>query len=70
MLTSPSAIVAGSGAAAWYLHPEVAPWPPLDAVPILDLIELRNPGAYLLFSGHGGVDAFAHRICQCDPRAA
>ena len=49
MLTGRSAIAAGAGAAAWYLHPEFAPWPPSGAVPILDLIELRNPGAYLLF---------------------
>ena len=49
MLTGRSAIAAGAGAAAWYLHPEFAPWPPFGAVPILDLIELRNPGAYLLF---------------------
>ena len=49
MLTARSAIAAGAGAAAWYLHPEFAPWPPSGTVPILDLIELRNPVAYALF---------------------
>ena len=34
---------------AWYVHPEHAPWPAPGSVPILDLIALRNPGAYLLF---------------------
>ena len=37
-----SVISAGAGAAAWHLHPELAPWPPSGTVPILDLIELRT----------------------------
>ena len=37
-----------AGMLAWYVHPQHVPWPGPGSVPILDLIALRNPGAYLL----------------------
>ena len=48
-MTARTAVAVMAGTAAWYLHPQHSPWPAPGTVPILDLIELRNPGAYLLF---------------------
>ena len=47
-MTARTAVAVMAGTAAWYVHAQLAPWPAPGAVPILDLVELRNPGAYLL----------------------
>ena len=43
--------VAGEGTVARCLQAQHSPWPAPGAVPILDMIELRDPGAYLLLRG-------------------
>ncbi len=48
MLTARSSLAVAAGTAAWYLHVQYAPWPARGTVPVLDLIELRDPAAYLL----------------------
>ena len=48
MLTVRTAVAVAAGASVWYLQPHYAPWPASGTVPILDLVELRNPGAYLV----------------------
>ena len=48
MLTVRTAVAVATGASVWYLQPHYAPWPASGTVPILDLVELRNPGAYLV----------------------
>ena len=47
-MTARTAVAVMAGTVAWYLHPQHSPWPAPGTVPILDMIELRNPGAYLL----------------------
>ena len=47
-MTARTAVAVMAGMVAWYMHPQHAPWPAPGSVPILDLIALRNPGAYLL----------------------
>ena len=47
-MTARTAAAVMAGSAAWYVHLQHAPWPAAGTVPILDMIELRNPGAYLL----------------------
>ena len=49
MLTGRTALAVAAGTAVWYVHPQYAPWPGTGTVPVLDLIEFRNPLAYLLF---------------------
>ncbi len=49
MLTARSATALAAGALAWYLHALWLPWPPSGTVPLLDLVQLRNPSAYALF---------------------
>ena len=48
MLTARSSLAVAAGTAAWYLHVHYAPWPARGTVPVLDLIELRDPAGYLL----------------------
>ncbi len=47
-LTLRTAVPVPAGTVASYPHPQQASWLVPGAVPILDMIELRNPGAYLL----------------------
>ena len=47
-MTARTVVAAMAGCLAWYLHARHVPWPATGTVPVLDMIELRNPGAYLL----------------------
>ena len=47
-MTARAAVAVMAGTAAWYPHPQLAPWLALGTVPILNLVVLRAPGAYLL----------------------
>ena len=47
-MTARTAVAVMAGTVAWYLHPQHSPWPAPGTVPIVDMVELRNPGAYLL----------------------
>ena len=59
MMTARTAVAVTAGMLAWYVHPQHAPWPAPGSVPILDLIALRNPGAYLLFKAWWFIAPFA-----------
>ncbi|MYB53717.1 MAG: hypothetical protein F4X77_16200 [Acidobacteriia bacterium] len=48
MMTARTAVAVMAGMFVWYVHPQHAPWPAPESVPILDLIALHNPGAHLL----------------------
>ena len=48
-MTARTAVAAMAGSFAWHLHPQHPPRLPTGTVPILDMIELRNRGAQLLF---------------------
>ena len=49
MLTNRAVAAMAAGSVAWYAHGLWLPWPAAGSVPLLDLVELRNPGAYTLF---------------------
>ena len=49
MLTARSAAALAAGTLAWYCHALWLPWPAPGTVPLLDLVQLRNPSAYALF---------------------
>lgn len=49
MLTARTAVATMAGSLAWHLHAQHAPRLATGTVPILDMIELRNRGAHLLF---------------------
>ena len=48
-MTAQTAIAAMAGCLAQGLHAWRAPWPATGTVPVLDMVELRSLGAYLLF---------------------
>ena len=48
MMTARTAVAVTAGMLAWHVHGQHVPWPAAGTVPILDLIALRNPDAYLL----------------------
>lgn len=47
-MTARTAVAVLTGCPACYLHGQNAPWPAMGTVPILEMSEQRNAGAYLL----------------------
>ena len=61
-MTAWTAVTAMAGSFAWHLHAQHRPRLPTGTVPILDMIELRNRGAHLLFRAQGLLAPFAKGI--------